>query len=446
MDHASRRRFLAMAGSLPIAASAFGTQAFAQESGWPKRVITIVVGFPPGSINDVISRALAPVLSASLGQPVIVENKGGAGGTLGTRVVARAEPDGYTLMLGTSSQLVMNVPAYKKLDFSIENDLVPVALLARSKLMLVVHKSVPANNLKELIELAKAKPGVLNYGDNGIGGIVHISMERFLSDAKIKIEPVHYRGSGPALQAAVAGEVQVLFDGPLTAGPFIESGELKAIAISDSRAKSLPNVPTFKEQGLMNSDGYTWNSIMVPKGTPRAIIDRLNAEINKALETPAVANLIEKAGSTNLKGSTPEFDRCVLAQRAEDLGACRSGAEHYVSTEVAGQHAEQRFSARRRAQAERRSAPGLSHHRPHHHRHGPVCDADDGGFRRRHHQGRGAAQGRRDARHGARPQSGHGLAVLPAQSQQAQPGAGPEAAARPRRASAPGKERGCSDL
>ena len=306
MDHASRRHFLAMAGSLPIAASAFGTQAFAQESGWPKRVITIVVGFPPGSINDVISRALAPVLSASLGQPVIVENKGGAGGTLGTRVVARAEPDGYTLMLGTSSQLVMNVPAYKKLDFSIENDLVPVALLARSKLMLVVHKSVPANNLKELIELAKAKPGVLNYGDNGIGGIVHISMERFLSDAKIKIEPVHYRGSGPALQAAVAGEVQVLFDGPLTAGPFIELGELKGIAISDSRAKSLPNVPTFKEQGLMNSDGYTWNSIMVPKGTPRAIIDRLNAEINKALESPAVANLIEQAGSTNLKGSTPE--------------------------------------------------------------------------------------------------------------------------------------------
>ena len=128
MEHASRRRFLAMAGSLPMAAAAFGTQAIAQEAGWPKRVITIVVGFPPGSINDVISRAMAPVLSASLGQPVIVENKGGAGGTLGTRVVARAEPDGYTLMLGTSSQLVMNVPSYKKLDFSIENDLMPVAL------------------------------------------------------------------------------------------------------------------------------------------------------------------------------------------------------------------------------------------------------------------------------------------------------------------------------
>lgn len=306
MTHASRRRFLALAGSLPLAASALGTRAFAQAADWPKRVITIVVGFPPGSINDVISRAMAPVLSASLGQPVIVENKGGAGGTLGTRAVARAEPDGYTLMLGTSSQLVMNVPSYKKLDFSIENDLAPVALLARSKLMLVVHKSVAANNLQELIALAKEKPGVLNYGDNGIGGIVHISMERFLTDAKIKIEPVHYRGSGPALQAAVAGEVQVIFDGPLTAGPFIESGELKAIAISDSRAKSLPNVPTFKEQGLNNSDGYTWNSIMVPKGTPRPIIDKLNAAINKALETPSVADLIEKAGSTNLKGSTPE--------------------------------------------------------------------------------------------------------------------------------------------
>jgi tripartite-type tricarboxylate transporter receptor subunit TctC len=305
MTHASRRQFLGIVGSLPIA-SALGTQAFAQESGWPKRVITIVVGFPPGSINDVISRAMAPILSASLGQPVIVENKGGAGGTLGTRAVARAEPDGYTLMLGTSSQLVMNVPSYKKLDFSIENDLVPVALIARSKLMLVVHKSVPANNLQELIALAKAKPGVLNYGDNGIGGIVHISMERFLNDAGIKVEPVHYRGSGPALQAAVAGEVQVLFDGPLTAGPFIESGELKGIAISDTRAKSLPNVPTFKEQGLMNSDGYTWNSIMVPKGTPRPIIDRLNVEINKALDNPAVAGIIEKAGSTSLKGSTPE--------------------------------------------------------------------------------------------------------------------------------------------
>jgi tripartite-type tricarboxylate transporter receptor subunit TctC len=241
-----------------------------------------------------------------LGQPVIVENRGGAGGVVGTRAVARAEPDGYTLMLGTSSQLVMNVPVYTKLDFSIENDLESVALLSRTRLLLVVNKDVPANNLAELIELAKSKPGVLNYGTNGLGGIVHIATERFLNDAKIKMQPVHYRGSGPAIQAAVAGEVQVLADGALTAGPFIASGQLKGIAISDRRTPSLPDLKTFQEQGLSNSDGYTWNSIMVPKGTPKPIIAKLNAAINKALESGPVADLIEKADSTNLKGSTPE--------------------------------------------------------------------------------------------------------------------------------------------
>jgi tripartite-type tricarboxylate transporter receptor subunit TctC len=305
MQHPSRRNALTLFGGLALASPALVGRARAEDTSWPQRVVTLVVGFPPGSINDVMARALSQALSPILGQPVVVENKGGAGGTIGTRAVARAEPDGYTLMLGTSSQLVMNVAAYAKLDFSIEHDLIPVALLSRSPLLLVVNTSVPVKNLAELIALAKEKPGTLNYGTNGIGGIVHVSTERFLGDAKIKMQPVHYRGSGPALQGVVSGEVQVLIDGPLTAGSFVTSGDLKALAVAPDRVSALPDVPTYKEQGLMNSDGYTWNSIMVPKGTPQPIIDKLNAAINKALDGDQMQSLIAKAGSTSLKGSTP---------------------------------------------------------------------------------------------------------------------------------------------
>jgi tripartite-type tricarboxylate transporter receptor subunit TctC len=303
-DPISRRQLLSTSAGAALAAVS-GTSLRAEEK-WPTKPITIVVGVPPGSTNDAIARLIAKAISPALGQPVLVENKSGAGGSIGTAAVARAKPDGYTLMLGTSSQLVMNVPVYTNLGFSIENDIVSVALLSRSRLVLLAKKGFAASNVKELIAIAKQRGDTLNYGTSGPGGIIHISTEKFLADADIKIPPIHYRGSGPAFQALLAGEVDILIDGTINAGQHVNTGAVKALAISDRRSPLIPDVATFKEQGLNNSDSYTWNSIMAPKDTPRAIIDRLNSVINDALKTPLLTDYIKQSDAMSLIGSTPE--------------------------------------------------------------------------------------------------------------------------------------------
>lgn len=300
-----RRRLLTIAGGALMGASVSAT-VFAQEDKWPTQPITIVVGVPPGSTNDAIARLIARAISPMLGQPVLVENKSGAGGSIGTGAVARAKPDGYTLMLGTSSQLVMNVPVYTNLGFDIEKDIVSVALLSKSRLVLLAKKGFPAADARELVAIAKERGDSLNYGTSGPGGIVHISTEKFLDDAGIRIPAVHYRGSAPAFQALLAGEVDILIDGTINAGEFIKTGAVKGLAISDRRSSLIPDLATFKEQGFNNSDSYTWNSIMAPKGTPRPIIDKLNGVINEALKMPLLTDYIQQSDAASLVGSTPE--------------------------------------------------------------------------------------------------------------------------------------------
>lgn len=301
-----RRRLLTLAGGALIGASAPMATSLAQEDKWPTQPITIVVGVPPGSTNDAIARLIARAISPMLGQPVLVENKSGAGGSIGTGAVARAKPDGYTLMLGTSSQLVMNVPVYTNLGFDIEKDIVSVALLSRSRLVLLAKKGFPAANARELVAIARERGSSLNYGTSGPGGIVHIATEKFLDDAGVRIPAIHYRGSAPAFQALLSGEVDILIDGTINAGEFVKTGAVKGLAISDRRSHLIPDLATFKEQGFNNSDSYTWNSIMAPKGTPRAIIDKLNGAINEALKMPLLTDYIQQSDAASLAGSTPE--------------------------------------------------------------------------------------------------------------------------------------------
>lgn len=306
MADMTRRRLLAAGGGALVGAAALSRGATAQETDWPTKPITIVVGFAPGSGNDIMARLLARALAPLLPQPVVVENKPGGGGTIGTGAVIRAKPDGYTLMLGTSSQLVMNVPVFTDQGFNIETDLAPVALLSRTRLVLLGKKGFAAKNIKELIALAKERGQSLNAGSAGPGSIIHIAQEKFMRDAGIEIPIIHYRGSGPAFQALLAGEVDILIDGARNGAQYIKSGDVIGIAMSDPRSPLLPDLPTFKEQGLNNSDSYTWNSIMAPLETPRPIVDKLNKVVNEALKSKLIVDYLQEADSTSLAGSTPE--------------------------------------------------------------------------------------------------------------------------------------------
>lgn len=306
MADMTRRRLLAAGGGALLGVATLSRLAVAQEADWPSRPVTLVVGFAPGSGNDIIARLLARAMAPMLPQPVVVENKPGAGGSIGTGAVIRAKPDGYTLMLGTSSQLVMNVPVFTDQGFNIETDLAPVALLSRTRLVLLGKKGFPAKNIKDLIALAKERGQTLNAGSAGPGSIIHIAQEKFMRDAGIQIPIIHYRGSGPAFQALLAGEIDVLVDGARNGGQYIKSGDVVGIAMSDERSPLIPDLPTFKEQGLNHSDSYTWNSIMAPLGTPRPIIDKLNKVVNDALKTKLLTDYLQEADSTNLVGSTPE--------------------------------------------------------------------------------------------------------------------------------------------
>lgn len=304
-----RRRLLAAGLAAPLLARPLlaGRPAAAQSAEtWPDRPVKLIVGFAPGSGNDVIARLLGEVMGPILGQQVVVENKSGAGGMIGTEAVAKSKPDGYTIMLGTSSQLVMNLALYDKLSFDIRKDIAPVALISRTPLLLAVHPKLGVKTVSELVALAKSKPRALNYGDGGPGSISHIAAEVFLKAAGIEVEPVHYRGNGPAFQALLAGEIDMLFDGARTVEPYMKAGQVVPIAIGTRRSAVLPDVPTFEEAGLRNADCYTWNSIMVPAGTPQPIVTKLNAAVNKALAAPPVNDYLVKADVEILAGSTPE--------------------------------------------------------------------------------------------------------------------------------------------
>ena len=286
-----------------IGAATFACGVRAQGSAKP---IRIVVGFGPGSVNDLTARELARYMSESLGQPVIVENRPGAGGSLGTDAVAKAAPDGLTLGLGTSSQLVMNVALYKKLPFDVERDLRMIGLVSRAPMVLVGKAGGPGT-LKALIASAKAHPGQVSYGSAGAGSISHIVGESFAHAAGITLNHVPYKGNGPAMADLSGGHVDLVFDGVATAKPLADQHRVHLLAYSGAqRNPAIPEVPTFAEQGLKDYEAYSWNCLFAPAKTPDAEVARLNQALNAALALPAMKERFDQYGVQNLGPSTPE--------------------------------------------------------------------------------------------------------------------------------------------
>lgn len=272
---------------------------------FPHKPIKLVVAFGAGSGNDLIARELAKHMSESLGQPVVVENRPGGGGSVGTDAVAKAPADGYTIGLGTSSQMVMNVGLYKTLPFDVERDLRSIGLVARTGMILVASSKMPPT-LAGLIAQAKAQPGKITYGSGGPGSISHIVGEAFAKAAGISLLHVPYKGNGPALADLAGGHVDLLFDGFLATNPLAQQGKAQILALSAPQRNAMgPQVPTFAEAGLPDHQAYTWNNLFAPAATPQPVIDRLNRALNQALAQPGLLQRLAQGGSEALGPSSP---------------------------------------------------------------------------------------------------------------------------------------------
>ncbi len=286
------------------AAALLAAPAIAQ-TGFPNRPITLVVPFAAGGSTDVVARLIAQKMSEGLGQQVVVENVAGAGGNVGAARITKAEPDGYQILMGTVATHALNPLMLKRKPYDAVTDFAPISLLAIVPNVLIVNPSLPANTVPELVALLKANPGKYNYASSGIGTPLHLSGELFKSLAKVEMQHIAYRGSGPALNDVVAGVVPIQFDNLPSASAFIQAGTLKALGVTTKeRAPSFPDVPTIAE-ALPGYETYTWNALFAPKGTPKEIIDRLNAEAVRAVKDPAVGERM-KVFSAAVVGSTPE--------------------------------------------------------------------------------------------------------------------------------------------
>jgi tripartite-type tricarboxylate transporter receptor subunit TctC len=295
-----------MLAALAAAARALAPQ-FAAADGYPEKPIRFVVPYAAGGTTDLLSRAIAQRLAEALGQAVVPDNRPGAGGNLGADIVAKSPPDGYTLLMAPVSPMAINVTLYgNKMSFNPEKDFAPVTLVAKVPLVLVVHPSVPVKNLPELIALAKAKPGRLNYGSAGNGSSNHLVGEMLKTAAGIDLVHIPYRGGGPGMMALVAGQIDLLVGQVPTVQAMVNAGRLRAIAVSGAtRSPALPEVPTMSESGLPGFDATAWYSIVVPTGTPKPIISRLHAELVKILKSPDIRERLVSEGA-DVETSTPE--------------------------------------------------------------------------------------------------------------------------------------------
>lgn len=283
---------------------AAGQMAAAQT--YPSRPITLIVPYAAGGGNDTIARAVADRMGAVLGQQIIVENRGGAGGSIATRQIAKAEPDGYTLGLGGTGTLAVNPTLYQNVGYDPRKDFAPVGLIATGALVVLAHPSVPAKTIPELIGLAKQEPGKLNYASAGVGSGIHLGAELFAAMAGIKLTHIPYKGTGPALTDLVGGHVALYFSSLPPAIALIKDGKVRALAVTGPlRAKVLPELPTVAESGLPGYEAVLHYGIIAPAGVPRPIIDKLNAALRTALAAPEVQMRLAADGAEVL-ASTPE--------------------------------------------------------------------------------------------------------------------------------------------
>ena len=273
---------------------------------YPTRPIRLIVPFPPGGGNDILARAVGQRLSPIIGQQIIIDNRGGAGGQLGAELAAKADPDGYTMFLGSIGNLTFLPVLQARLPYDPVRDFAPVTLLATSAFILVVNPEVPAKSLKEFIALAKAKPGKLNYGSAGSGSSLHMTAELFKLETRLDITHVPYKGTSPALIDLLANQVQMMFSTMPTMVPHVKSGKLRALGVSSTtRAEALPDVPTVAEAGVPGFDVLNWQGIVVPKKTPDAIVQKLSRALLTTLKSPEMIKALATQG-LDAAGGTPE--------------------------------------------------------------------------------------------------------------------------------------------
>jgi tripartite-type tricarboxylate transporter receptor subunit TctC len=303
------KKFLLVALTLLVLPVAFPASA----QTYPSKPIRIVVPFAPGGGSDFIARFMAQRLSTTLGQQVIVENKPGAGGVLGIEQGVKSAPDGYTLVLIASSYTVN--PSIYKLSFDPVADITPVVQMSQGPLLIVAGAKLPVKTTRELIALAKSKPGAVNFASSGQGSVIHLATELFSSMAGLKMNHIPYKGTGPALTDTIAGQTDIFFSSTATAVPHVKSGKLKAIAVTTAkRIPALPEVPTVAESGVPGYEVVLWHGLIGPKGLPAAVVEKINSEVNKALQLKETAEQLQNDGVSPAGGSATQFARQIASE------------------------------------------------------------------------------------------------------------------------------------
>ena len=299
---------------LALAATLAATAALAQ--GYPNKPVKVIVPYPPGGPTDIVARSVAQKLSEQTGQQFVVDNRGGAGGNIGAEAAKNAPADGYTVLVATTAHAI-NRTLFKQMNYDLMKDFVPVSQLTAGPLVIVANPSVPAKNVKELIALAKSKPGGIAFASSGPGQSTHLAAELFSSMAGIKMTHVPYKGSAPALTDTMGGQTAIFFDTMLSAMPHVRGGKLKAIAVTSAqRSAAAPDIPTVAESGLPGYEAIAWNGVLAPAGTPREVVAKLNAELKKALELPEIKERFAAQGFAAAY-STPEAFAAFLNAEVE---------------------------------------------------------------------------------------------------------------------------------
>jgi tripartite-type tricarboxylate transporter receptor subunit TctC len=288
-----------------LALAAVATGAAAQQ--YPSKPVRFVVPFTAGGPTDIQGRLLGEKLAQRLGQQFIIDNRGGAGGNIGMEIVAKAPPDGYTLVIATVGTWAVNPHLYK-LPYDVLRDFSPIIQVSTSPAVLVVHPSVPAQNVKGLVALAKSKPGQLNYGSSGVGGLGHISGALFCLMSGTKMVHIPYKSSAPSLTDLIAGQIEVLFNNAISTVPHIKSGKARALAVTSiKRTQALPDLPTIDEAGIKGYDNSSWSAIAAPAATPKEIIGKLNNELNQILKLPDIQEKSAAGGAAIIAGTPEQF-------------------------------------------------------------------------------------------------------------------------------------------
>lgn len=300
---------------LPIALAACLVSFAASAQRYPEKSIRMIVPFPAGGGSDTVGRAVATRMSEQLGQPIVVENRVGAAGSIGAEYVARATADGYTILLGSTSELTQYPVVNPKVRYEPVRDFAPIALVGNIPLVLVVHPALPAHSVAELVRLARARPGQIDFGSAGVGATTHLAVEHFMLLTEVKLRHVPYKGSPQATADLVAGHIQMAIPTLPAALPFIQAGRLRALAVTTAeRVAVLPKVPAMQEAGVKGYVNVLWGGVLAPRATPTAIVKRLHAEVARALESAEVRKTLEAAGVIAQPSTPEEFAALIRAE------------------------------------------------------------------------------------------------------------------------------------